>query len=343
MGYDVHITRRMNWADEGDDITVKEWLDIVVVDPELSLYSQNGPYFAIWKSEQSETEYWMNWSNGNINSKNPDEPLVNKMILIARFLGASVQGDDGEIYGDDNWNYEESKIVRQTADRLVDILKAGYGDANHSFAKVNPSDFRRDMGFYDRTTGMLKKAGFTHLGDVEDRNVSSSNPSMRTFIRIMLSSDKTTTAGIYDATPSFFIRIMAWFLGMRNFKCIDLESESLDGTFLITTTSPASPLQQPPQIIKHSHSPKTPIPELLRLHQQLVIDYFSARNESPRIMETLDEILESQQRQITITHEFRKSMGFGFMASEKEGFSEGLDKKFAGKVFDEVDKKTGKE
>jgi hypothetical protein len=98
MGYDLHITRRVHWSSEGDDITSDEWLSIVATDPELRLQPENGPFFATWSGISTLISPWLNWSNGQISTKNPDDALINKMVAIARKLGAVVQGDDGELY-----------------------------------------------------------------------------------------------------------------------------------------------------------------------------------------------------------------------------------------------------
>lgn len=78
MGYDVHITRRKSWTDtDGPEISEQEWLAHVADDPELaSLF----------------------WNCGNIDAKNPERPLVRRMVSAAAALGATVQGDDGESY-----------------------------------------------------------------------------------------------------------------------------------------------------------------------------------------------------------------------------------------------------
>ncbi len=98
MGYDLHITRREHWADAGDDISGDEWLTVVATDPELQLQVENGPYFAVWSQHSSEGDHWLSWSDGQIDTKNPTNALIDKMVEIARELGAEVQGDDGEIY-----------------------------------------------------------------------------------------------------------------------------------------------------------------------------------------------------------------------------------------------------
>jgi len=78
MGYEVHITRRKDWADaDGPEISEQEWLAHIAGDPELAS---------------------LVWNRGNIDAKNPDRPLVRRMVSAAAALGANVQGDDGESY-----------------------------------------------------------------------------------------------------------------------------------------------------------------------------------------------------------------------------------------------------
>lgn len=93
MGYDFHITRRKHWTDTGSDITADEWLAYVQRDSELSLRADSGRCFAEWRDGS-----WLDWSDGVIFTKNPDDALVAKMLAVARQFDATVQGDDGEIY-----------------------------------------------------------------------------------------------------------------------------------------------------------------------------------------------------------------------------------------------------
>ena len=99
MGYEFHITRAKFWAlNTKNRISAEEWLAYVEKDPELSLSRDGGSYFAKWSGQSKRTDPWLDWNNGNIETKNPDEALIDKMVAIAREFGASVQGDDGEIY-----------------------------------------------------------------------------------------------------------------------------------------------------------------------------------------------------------------------------------------------------
>jgi hypothetical protein len=43
---------------------------------------------------------WLTYGQGEVVVKNPDEPTIAKMIAIAGQLGARVEGDDGETYGE---------------------------------------------------------------------------------------------------------------------------------------------------------------------------------------------------------------------------------------------------
>lgn len=98
MGYDLHITRRKDWAADGDAITAEEWRAYVRGDKELTLTGTNGPSHAVWRGPAANPEQWLDWSSGQIFTKNPEPPLIDKMIAIAAALEATVQGDDGEIY-----------------------------------------------------------------------------------------------------------------------------------------------------------------------------------------------------------------------------------------------------
>jgi hypothetical protein len=124
MGYGLHITRREQWADEGGDISSAEWLQLVAIDPELCLVPENGPYFALWSGPSSCADPWLDWRGGQVFSKNPDEPLIDKMVDIARILGAKVQGDNGEVYksGRDRPQLERTSPFRNMVTRARHLL-----------------------------------------------------------------------------------------------------------------------------------------------------------------------------------------------------------------------------
>ncbi len=50
MGYDIHITRAAEWAQNKEsEITTKEWQDEIQADPELVPDPENGPNAVLWK------------------------------------------------------------------------------------------------------------------------------------------------------------------------------------------------------------------------------------------------------------------------------------------------------
>ena len=98
MGYDIHITRRKFWPDEGDDIALDEFVQLVRGDAEFRNPGENGEDYADWRSPKSGYESWLSWWHGQIHTKNPEPEFIDKMVAVARELRAKVQGDDGEIY-----------------------------------------------------------------------------------------------------------------------------------------------------------------------------------------------------------------------------------------------------
>lgn len=118
MGYEVHITRKENWFDDGPDIALEEWLDVVRSDAEMRLDAHaeatvgegavlrvQDPSMSVWiqysKHGQHGNMAWFWHNNGNVMVNNPDEEILRKMSKIATRLSAKVQGDDCELYGED--------------------------------------------------------------------------------------------------------------------------------------------------------------------------------------------------------------------------------------------------
>jgi hypothetical protein len=122
MGYNLHIIRRNNWEEKGNDITSEEWLLLVANDTELQLQPANGPFFVIWKGSINPGLYWLNWSNGEITTKNPDDALIDKMVTIAHHLGAKVQGDDGEVYKSSRDSHKNPKHVASNLAKVFLII-----------------------------------------------------------------------------------------------------------------------------------------------------------------------------------------------------------------------------
>lgn len=117
MGVELHISRAEHWADnQGLEISADEWLSYVAADPELQLWSENGPHFVRWLGASKYDEPWLDWSQGSVSTKWPDTALFCKMLEIAASLGANVQDDDGTKYtAESPWKYDPSERIAQYA------------------------------------------------------------------------------------------------------------------------------------------------------------------------------------------------------------------------------------
>lgn len=105
VGYDLHITRKKLWsAEDGPVITEEEWLAYVATDPQLRLNPNSKGHTVTLDVQSGYPDSWLEWFEGDISTKNPDEPILAKMLQIATALKAKVQGDDGEIYRSANFD-----------------------------------------------------------------------------------------------------------------------------------------------------------------------------------------------------------------------------------------------
>lgn len=118
MGYDIHMTRKEFWTpdDETPDIPLDEWKSFIETQDNLKLtnlavaplkdrttlqFKNEG--IAVWTGCSKGNKYgevYLNYSNGSISVKNPDDEILKYMCDIAIKLKAIVRGDDGETYID---------------------------------------------------------------------------------------------------------------------------------------------------------------------------------------------------------------------------------------------------
>lgn len=99
MGWELHIVRTENWFDSASDpISREEWLQLVNDDEELTVDNVNGDSYAIWSGQSKHDEPWLDWSDGRISTKHPDEALYCKMLQVAEKLNAVVVDDDDHKY-----------------------------------------------------------------------------------------------------------------------------------------------------------------------------------------------------------------------------------------------------
>jgi hypothetical protein len=133
MGYDLYITRRVNWFDEGDDIPISEWIAMVKSDPEMRLdgfaeapttegetIRLEAEGLAVWKAysghQEDGNKAWFYYDRGLVSVKNPDVEIRKKMYAVAQALKARLQGDEGEFYGPDGEQEEGEEPQQPTGE-----------------------------------------------------------------------------------------------------------------------------------------------------------------------------------------------------------------------------------
>src|SRR3954470_11370209 len=125
MGWEVHMTRADDWTQSAQQpITADEWLVIVSADPELHIDKLNGPYFAVWSNRES-VDGWFDWADGQVSTKQPNRPTLKKLLQLADKLGATIQGDDGDVYDHPSQLQDESlteahRFLRRQ--RIINII-----------------------------------------------------------------------------------------------------------------------------------------------------------------------------------------------------------------------------
>ena len=104
MGYEVHVIRQTESGEE-TDITLEEWQRFVDANSELvppphgnTNHHVKNLYCLPTESPDSEMWPWIAWTNGRIHSKYCERPVMKKLGEMARYFGAVVMSDDGDIW-----------------------------------------------------------------------------------------------------------------------------------------------------------------------------------------------------------------------------------------------------
>ena len=101
-GYDLHITRKVHWADSnGPAISLGEWQEYVKSDRQVAHDPKNSEFDFVISLPSESFPIWLDPKLGELVTKDPSQRAVVKLIDIARGLRARVQGDDGEFYPSD--------------------------------------------------------------------------------------------------------------------------------------------------------------------------------------------------------------------------------------------------
>lgn len=98
MAYDIHITRREYWSDDGaPEISASDWAAHVASDPQIAPDQLNGEHDFVFLAHP-QGAFPIFWSRGEILISGADDAMLSKAIAIAAALNAKVLGDDDEQY-----------------------------------------------------------------------------------------------------------------------------------------------------------------------------------------------------------------------------------------------------
>ncbi|UBF25567.1 hypothetical protein K9N68_28980 [Kovacikia minuta CCNUW1] len=198
-----------------------------------------------------------------------------------------------------------------SAEKLLQTMQSLYGQ-QHTFQQVDCKTFRHlDQGFYRQSQKLLEKLGFRQIADIEDVTISQTNPAHRTFIRVLLSGDRTTVGACYQFPLSWLVRLFQWIgLAPKGGKVIDLESELSNGNFLITTnTLKMDTTADIPGIHRQQFPHNTSAEQLLNCHREKLRE-FNKQKIQPLKMNNYQEIEAAQHRLQAIKNNYRASVGF---------------------------------
>jgi hypothetical protein len=96
MGYTLHLTRAEHWTEsEALPLTAAEWHAYVAREPSLEPAAEHA---AVWTPVPGGPPLLLRWHAGRVDCDGADEALAERLVPMARALGAQVQGDDGELY-----------------------------------------------------------------------------------------------------------------------------------------------------------------------------------------------------------------------------------------------------
>jgi hypothetical protein len=183
----------------------------------------------------------------------------------------------------------------------------------HEYRQVDAGSFRHlDLNFYNRTRDAFVAQGCTWMGDVENVTLRGTAMDLRSFIRILVSQDRTTCIGLYHPKPKIWVRLLMWVLRVKLGRTIDCESELSNGGFIVTSNAAEAGRLNPPPGFDIQYFPVKTAPDaVFRTHCQRLRGFLRA---NPGIhattMRSTEEALDMQHRMQAAKAAFRKGIGF---------------------------------
>jgi len=237
---------------------------------------------------------------------------------------------------------EEKKLVQESSLRIMKQLRQIWGE-EHSFREIDANDFKHlDLSFYRKKEQSLSLLGFSKLGDVEDTAQKKTIPDPRTFMRMMVSQDRTVSAAVYHEKPEFPWPLICWLLKLTPLKIIEFGTEFENGIML--STSVMAPIRQadgPKEIIRQFGSRKSGVEGLYKTHLHKVETVIAEEKTRPVAHNSLDDICTAQNRKLMLIRKHLEDSGW--ISKEYLARQYGNNTAFVDEVHKEVERMAAKQ
>jgi hypothetical protein len=226
-----------------------------------------------------------------------------------------------------NHHAEAESDLMHEAESVQQLHEQAWTPA-HTYEKVSARDFKHlDLKHYESFRKNLVAFGFTHLGDIEITSMSS--PMIqRTMVRMMLSPERMVQAATFHCKSWFWLRVLTFFTparAMTNCKSIDFETEFQDGSFVITTSSPAAANFDHPSVLNSQALPGCELKELGRRHYERVQEHARQNHCEPIVLSDLESAMASQARLHAIKSNGRPESGMTRSEFRRASRSDGAE------------------
>jgi hypothetical protein len=202
----------------------------------------------------------------------------------------------------------------------------------HEYRRVDAKDFRHlDLKFYDRVRDALTAQGCLCFGDFENVTLKGGVNDFRTFIRMLVSEDRTVSIGLFHPKPKFWVRCLLWLLRIKLGRIMDCETELSNGGYIVTSNATEAAKLNPPPGFDQSFLPlNTPHNTIYETHRQRLRAFLSANPDvRATALNTPEEALDMQHRMQNVKAAYRASVGY---ATEDELKRMGADSEMAAQV-----------
>lgn len=167
-----------------------------------------------------------------------------------------------------------------------------------------------DLAFYDDAQAAFEGLGYRLLGNLTDRRIGANSP-VRTFVRVMVSSDGADVGAIFHLRFRGPLKILLWVFRVKEQRVVEQETEFSDGTFLNTTLADARIMLAQPSAFQTEHMPAdTTVRQLCFRHSKRVAERLKGIPDVATVtITTLEEAIASQRRGEWVKVLWRRKLG----------------------------------